>query len=236
MPVIKSHSPHASSARPFSIADIEAHARAILLKAQRQAEQYLAAAQAEAEAMKIQAHADGLVQGKKDGLAQGKAEGTKVGQKQAFDQVHTEHQQKLTEVLQALTEASTQLEASRQMLVDRADAEVLPLALTIARKVTKRLGDLDPRVVEANLREAVRLVTNKHNVRIAINPEQRLLIEELIVKLQHQWPQMQHVALVDDANICSGGCRISTAGGEIDADLDAQLDRIARELVPENQT
>lgn len=234
MPVIKSHSPQASSARPFSIADIEAHARAILLKAQQQAEQLLAAAQAEAEAMKIQAHADGLASGKKDGLAQGKAEGTKVGQKQAHDQVYKEQSQKLTEVLQALTEASAQIDGSMRQLIERADAEVLPLALTISRKVTKRLGDLDPRVVEANMREAIRLVMNKHNVRININPEQRLLIEELIVKLQQQWPQMEHVSLVDDANIAPGGCRVTTAGGEIDADLDAQLDRIARELVPEN--
>lgn len=216
------------------MADIEAHARAILLKAQQQAEQLLAAAQAEAEAMKIQAHADGLASGKKDGLAQGKAEGLKVGQKQAYDQVYKEQSEKLTQALSALREASTQFEGAMRELIERADAEVLPLALTISRKVTKRLGNLDPRVVEANMREAIRLVMNKHNVRIAINPEQRKLVEELTVTLKQQWPQMEHVALVEDATIAPGGCRVTTAGGEIDADLDAQLDRIARELVPEN--
>jgi len=40
------------------------------------------------------------------------------------------------------------------------------------------------------------------------------------------------VAIVDDDSLAPGGCRIATAGGLIDADLDEQINRIAADLLP----
>ena len=230
MPVIKAaQSP--PSLRAFSMADIEAHARAILLKAQRQAEALLVEAQSASEVLKAEAYAQGLAEGKKHGLEQGRAEGAKVGEKKAFDSETT----KLTSLVTTLQEMTLVFDTRRQELIDRADSEVLPLALAITRKVTRRLGALDPRVVEANLKEAVRLVVSKHNVLVAVHPSQLELIEQTSVTLKKQWPQLQSIAIVPDESVAPGGCRVRTSGGEIDADLESQLDRIARELVPESE-
>jgi len=162
------------------MADIEAHARAILLKAQRQAEALLVEAQSASEVLKAEAYAQGLAEGKKHGLEQGRAEGAKVGEKKAFDSETT----KLTSLVTTLQEMTLVFDTRRQELIDRADAEVLPLALAITRKVTRRLGALDPRVVEANLKEAVRLVVSKHNVLVAVHPSQLELIEQTSVTLK----------------------------------------------------
>jgi flagellar assembly protein FliH len=231
MPIIKAaQSP--SSLRAFSMADIEAHARKILLKAQQQAEAFLVEAQAAAEVLKAEAYAQGLAEGKKQGIVQGKIEGEKTGEQKAFDA----EKARLSEVIATLISATEVLNQKRAELVDRADAEVLPLALCIARKVTRRLGALDPRVVEANMKEAVRLVVNKHTIHIAVHPSQLQHIDSVSAVLKMQWPQLQHIAMIEDTTIAPGGCRVRTAGGDIDADLESQLDRIARELVPESQS
>jgi flagellar biosynthesis/type III secretory pathway protein FliH len=47
------------------------------------------------------------------------------------------------------------------------------------------------------------------------------------------WPALKHVELMDDPSLSPGGCRILTGGGVIDAELNAQVDRIAAELLPE---
>jgi flagellar biosynthesis/type III secretory pathway protein FliH len=49
------------------------------------------------------------------------------------------------------------------------------------------------------------------------------------------WPQLKHIEIVHDASIAPGGCRIFTARGQVDGDLDTQLDRVIGELLPNNE-
>ena len=230
MPLIKS-AQAPTSATPFSMGDIEAHARALLLRANQKAEQLLVAAQAEADAMREQAKAEGMAEGlaagKRDGVAQGKAEGTAAGQNAAFAAEKT----KLTDALAALTAMTAAFDAERDRVIAQAESDVMPLALAIARKLTRRLGEVDPAVFEGNVREAIRLISDPHDLRINVNPDQHELVNELLPRLQAEWPQMKHVAIVNDDAVVAGGCVVRTAGGEIDADLERQLNRLIEELV-----
>ncbi|HEX8325769.1 MAG TPA: FliH/SctL family protein, partial [Tepidisphaeraceae bacterium] len=216
MPLIKSaHAP--ANAMPFSMSDIEAHARALLLRANQQAEQLLAAAQAEGELMRKQAHAEGraagLAEGKREGVAQGRAEGMTAGKQQAFEA----EQEKLGSAFALVVQLAETFDAERHRVLQQAEADVLPLAFAVARKITRRLGEIDPGVFEANLRDALRLVSTSHDLRITLHPDQRELLDDLMPRLQQQWPQLKHVALVSDETIAPGGCRVNTAGGEINA-------------------
>ena len=78
----------------------------------------------------------------------------------------------------------------------------------------------------------MRMVVRSADVRIAINPQQRATLNEMLPKLTLNWPKLEHVEIVDDATIAPGGCRIFTNAGVIDADLDQQLARIASDLIP----
>lgn len=228
MPIIKSESAPASL-RPFSMTDVEAFARKILQRANDQAEKLLAAAQAEADSMRAAARAEGLAEGKREGLAQGKADGLTTGKKQAYDEEKT----KLTEQWAALSAVVAAVDAAHQATARRGEDEILPLALAIARKVTRRQGRIDSSVAEANLQEAVRLATSKHELRIFVNPSQLDLAHDVADRLKDQWPAMKHLTITGDDTLAPGGCRVLTTGGEIDADLDRQIDRIAADLVPE---
>jgi flagellar assembly protein FliH len=121
------------------------------------------------------------------------------------------------------------------MLETEASTDVLRLSVAIARKVTRQLALDGPNVVTANVREAMKLAVHASDVRIAVHPSQRQTLEAVLPELQSQWPALEHVALIDDGSLTPGGCRIFTAGGQIDADLENQIDRIAAELIPRKE-
>jgi len=203
------------SLRPFSLRDIEAEAAAILADARKQAEEIGRAA-----------HATGLAQGRQEGLAQGLAEGKQSGHEQAL----AEHRERLAQLVQALAKTAAELDASRGQLEAQGLVEVIALASGIARRVTKRQGMIDPAVLRANLAEALQLAINSADIRIALHPSQIDLLKTELPELLKNWPNLRHVELVEDAAIAPGGCRIFTPHGQVDADLNTQLDRVIDSL------
>lgn len=228
MGLIKSSNSPVAAATPFSLADIERAGKVILLRAQQQAEQLLAATQAEAEILKEQARAEGLAAGRQEGTAQGMEQGKLAGQQLALN----EYRERFQQAHAAFTKAASALDTGRGDLDANALAEVVKLALAIARRVTKRQGLLDPAVLTANLGEALKLVVHSTDVRVAIHPAQRATLDAALPQLRLQWPNLNHVRIIEDATLEPGGCRVFTEQGQIDADLAGQLDRIAAELLP----
>ena len=227
MGLIKSqHAPPTLAA--FSMKDVEDQARALLIAARRKAEQLLVAAQQEGEALKAQARIDGLAQGRREGLEEGMRQGVESGLKQSM----AEQSDALRAAVVALNESTQQIEQSRAALEADALQDVVELALAVARRVAKRQGEVDPFVLGENLREAMRLVVHASDVRIGIHPSQRMTFDEALPALSLEFPQLNHVTVIEDATLAPGGCRVLTRGGKIDADLDAQLDRIVADLIP----
>ena len=227
MPVIKSENAPPTLS-PFSMRDIENQAHAIIVRAKQQAARILVEAQRIAEEMKQKAAEQGTVEGRAVGLQEGTAQGREVGTQQALQ----EHRDALTKLITTLTTLASDIDASRRHIESQASADVVRLAVAIARKVTHRAG-LDTDVMTANVSEAMRLAVRASDVRIAIHPSQRAALDEALPRLRMGWPALKHVELMDDPSLSPGGCRILTGGGVIDAELNAQVDRIAAELLPE---
>jgi flagellar assembly protein FliH len=213
---------------PFSMKDVEQQARALLLAARRKAEQLLVAAQEEGEQIRAQAKADGFEEGRRAAWEEGVQQGTVAGQQQAL----SEQSRALGEAVAALMEATQQIEQSRAALEAEALQDVVQLSLAVARRVTKRQGELDPLVLQENLRDALRLVVHASDLRVAIHPSQRATLADALPALALEFPQLSHVDIVDDSALAPGGCRIYTRGGKIEADLGAQLDRIVADVMP----
>src|SRR3954453_16195069 len=139
MAVIKSSNVPTTTS-PFSLRDVENHAKAMLVRAREQAEALLAAAQEEGEVLRQQAYEQGIEEGRRDGRKQGELEGTKAGAQQAL----AEHQQQLATLGATLSTAALELDASRRQLEVAGLREVVNLSAAIARRVTKPQGMIDP--------------------------------------------------------------------------------------------
>lgn len=215
----------------FSMRDVEDQARAVLLRARQAAERLLAEAQREADELKQRAHAEGLVEGRREGLARGTEEGRNAGHQQALE----ENRAQLQQAFAAMAAAAQQIEASRNDLESDALEEVVALAVSIARRVTKRQAKIDPAVLTDNLREAMRLVVHGGDVKIALHPGEIDTLNTTLPALKLEFPRLGHVELVDDPTIAPGGCRVFAGGGKIDATLDEQLDRVVADLLPSDE-
>jgi flagellar assembly protein FliH len=212
----------------FSMNDVEDVAKRVLLKAKLQAENLIAAAIEEAELLKAQAREEGAKEGFDRGHADGAKHGVEAGRQQAF----AEREAELASLAQTLAAAAAEFDAARRAVEADALAEIVALAVAVARRVTKRQGLLDPGVLAANLSDAMNLAVGASDLRVAVLPAQRSALESLLPRLKVQWPDLKHVELVDDPTLSPGGCRVYTRHGSIDADLDAQLDRVIAELLP----
>ena len=212
----------------FSMRDVEEQAKALLMRARQGAERILVEAQREGAEFKRLAHAEGLEEGRREGLNRGVEEGRAAGKQAALE----EHRAQLAQVVKGLSDAMSDLDAARADLEAAALEEVVGLAIAVARRVTKRQGLLDPAVLTENLREAMKLVVSAGDVKVAIHPDQRAALDAALPALRLDFPRLGHVELVDDPAVQPGGCRVYAGGGQVDATLDQQLDRVVADLLP----
>lgn len=215
--------------RTFSMADIEAQAQLVLAQAKRQAQEILAQSMVKAAEEKVrafdEARAMGLAKGKQEGLAQGLKAGKDAGLAQQTQSLQT--------AINAMNTAARALESVRTANHEQLTRDVLALTFMLVEKITRRRGLLDPEVMLANLAESLRLVSGTSRVRVAISPKDRKTLDEAMPKIKTQWPKLQEIEIVEDEAVMAGGCKVYSAGGEIDATLDGQLSRIAADLLPQ---
>lgn len=227
MPLIKPTSPQAAKVARFSLRDVERMARQMLIDARTQADQLLGQARVDAEQVRSRAHAEGLAQGRIDGRKLGIEEGRVLGRQAALE----EQRAALQELTRTLADMLHRLDAARESLLAEAQRDVIRLAVAVARRVTRRLGECNDAVLRANATDAVRLAVSRSDPRVAVNPAQLELMRQILAELQVSFPNLRHAAVIADETVAPGGCRVHTAGGVIDADLDVQVQRLAEELL-----
>jgi flagellar assembly protein FliH len=208
----------------LSLRDFEAEARALLEAARAEAEAVVSAAQTRAAQIEQAAREAGFAEGSRQGYADGK----ELGRREAIEQQAAA----LRHAVGALSRLDESIESVRCELEAAALRDVVRLAVAIAERVTKRFGLLDPQVLVENVREVMKLVVRAGSVRVAVHPSQRKVLNDVLPDLQAEWPTMRGFELLEDESVAPGGCRVWTSDGEIDADLQSQLDRIAARLLP----
>lgn len=206
----------------------------------RQGEQLRSRSKAEADAILANARAerDRLLagareEGRREGLELGLAEGRRQGAEQGRAEALAEAKASLDAMVAAWTSALGSFEGQRDAMLLEARRDVLRLALKIAEKVTKRAIRLDPAVVKDQLAAVLSLVTKPTGLTIAVHPDDLARARETLPALCERLARGSHVELVADASLAPGSCVARTAGGgEIDASIDGQLDRIVEALLP----
>lgn len=212
----------------LDLGDLQRQAEALATEAERRAAAILNDARAERERLVIGATEEGRKAGYAKGLADGLAEGREKGRTEALSQTKST----ADTLIKSWDAALTQFETHRDELLSEARTDIIRLATAIASRITKRVVELNPDVVKDQLDTAIRLVIAPTRLVIAIHPDDRKSAEEVLPALAKRFASGAHTELVDDASLARGSCHIRTDKGDIDASLDAQLDRIVAALLP----
>lgn len=197
----------------------------------RQIDTMLTEARAERDRLIADGRANGLAQGHDEGYKAGFAKGQAEGREQAIASVSTELASLLTGWMKSLGE----FEQDRDALLLEARTEVLRLAVEIGRAVVKRDIELHPEAVLAQVESALGMVVRPSRVRLSVHPEDRPLIESALPGLLARYSNATHIDVAEDPGATRGSCFVRMAGGEIDARIEVQLDRIVRAILPTAQ-
>ncbi len=234
MPVIR-HVEAGALAREAIVLDLGDLARqgeALRADAKRQAQQIITEARAERtrilEAVTEEARKAGYDAGYADGLTRGRADGAAAAMQ--------EHRARLTELDAAWTRSLEAHEAARESLMAGALRDVLRLAAAIASKVVKRTVELDADVVSRQMAAALAMLGRPTRVTIAVHPDDEPAAREALPSLLSRLVNAKHAEVVLDASLSRGSCVVrGDRGGEIDASIDTQLDRLVEALLPDGR-
>lgn len=226
MPLIKQ--PETTRTQAFSLADIALEGRAIIARAERQAGEIIAAAQAQAAAIGEQSRADGFQAGFKEGHAAGRDDAVK------------KCEQQLARAGRSLAEAVEQFAANRARMQAEARNDLVRLALAAGEKILRREITADPTVCLRTVEAAVELAGRASRLSIRVNPSDLELVQSVAPQLAARLTGQADVQVVADEGIEPGGCRLAAwrqtgQAGEIDATIATQLDRLADELLGEER-
>ncbi|MBW3608631.1 MAG: hypothetical protein KY463_09790 [Actinobacteria bacterium] len=173
-------------------------------------EALLAEAHAEADAIRERARAAGVEDARLAGLEQARAE--------------------LEPAAQALAGALAELGPLRDGVVERVEAQAVELALMLAEKIVVGALEVQPeRVVDA-VRGALRLLAERDRVTLLVNPQDVALVREAIDAGAGELAESSGLALLPERRVSRGSVILRTIEGEVDACVQAKLER-AREVV-----
>lgn len=243
----------AKSAIVLDLGDLHRQGQAMIAHARAQADAIIAEAREERERI-ISGAAE---QGRAAGFAKGVDEGRVKGAADAHAEALAARRADLDRLVDAWSKALASFGQQRDHMTQAAEREVIALACLIAGKVVKRSIALDPGIVVDQLRAVLGTLVRASELVIAVNPADRPVIDAAFKPLLAQFPAVRSVELVEDAALARGSCVARTRepgaaahagagpsssvartvsggglGGEIDASINAQLDRIVEVLLP----
>lgn len=176
----------------------------------RELESPLAAAQAEAQRIRSEAHAEGLVEGREAGLAEGLAQ--------------------IAAALGALTEALDGVAVLRAETAETVERDAIELALALAEKVVAGALAVEPERVVDIVRGALRRLVERRRVTVLVHPDDLELVRTAAEGFAAELGGIEHCDVQAERRIARGGAVVRTDEGQIDASVETQLAR-AHELV-----
>lgn len=221
------HDTFVSGATVLNMADIRAQAKMVEDQAAARAAEILRAAQQERERIIHGARDLGYAEGVRRGVEEGKA----MGAAEAKSICLNESRSRLSNLESRWMTALAEFEAARETMLAEARKDLIRLSLRVAEGVLKRAVDTDPGIVSRQLEVALEMLTKPSRVMVAINPEDESHVRDSLPALMKKCQKAEHIELVIDPGLARGSCSVRTAGGEINAGIWTQIERIADGLL-----
>jgi len=219
----------AQSAVVLDLGDIARNAEILRQRAQAQADKIIL----DAEAKREELIDSGYEQGERNGYAVGYREGFAKGEEEGRQRSTIDAREELEKIEESWVTALDDFADKRHHLLVEGKENVLRLALAIAERIIHRQITVDDRVVLSQVEHALKLVGRPTRATVLINPDDGAMVRRALPTISARFGAIEHVVCEEDESITRGGCKVVTAqGGEIDASIETQIQRIAQTLIP----
>jgi len=152
------------------------------------------------------------------GFAQGERDGLELGEKKAA---------KFVEKIENLFMESIPL---KDEIIKQHESQILDLIFAIAGKIVHHQIEFDESIVKDTILSALKLSVQKSKIVIRVNPKDYDFVEKLRPDLFTKFNEVKSIIISSDQSISRGGCFLETPGGDVDARVEAQLEKIRQSL------
>jgi flagellar assembly protein FliH len=153
------------------------------------------------------------------GFGDGERKGRELGEQAGLESAMQKLESLLTGGHKLIGELG---ELHRQTCRD-VEADLVQLALAVARKIVGRDVSLGPEAVTRIIREALTRVEHAGRITIKLNPADLELLADIKPQLLSGLPEAGRAVFEADEGIARGGCLIETDEGEVDARIERQF-------------
>ena len=154
-------------------------------------------------------------------IGQARAAGRAEGEAQARQQVQAEVQGMLQKLAAAIHESAE----LRGRLRERAESDLVRLAIAIAKRVLGREVNTDPEAITGLVKAGLERLRVHELLRVRINPEHKPKVAEYLARFG-----AAHVEVLGDPACEPGAVVFETSRGNLDASMETQLREIERGL------
>ena len=156
-------------------------------------------------------------------LQEAYAEGLRRGEEAA----KTEYLQAVGQSADAFRSVAEAMRLAHEEFLGSFEPAITTLARAAAERVLRReLQHTDVDLIQATVRAAVRLLTEREQVKLHLNPNDITSLKEHGVDIAAELADATSFEIVPDEEVDSGGCVIESDTLRIDAQLEEQLARI----------
>lgn len=148
------------------------------------------------------------------------------GMKRGFEAGEKKFRESVGESEQMLRDAAGALKKARDEFIESLEPQLAQLALRIAERILRRETQLSPNVVKESAKAALEQVMGQENVVLRVNPDDLKVIREHRVAILEEFDGISHFDVVPDESVGPGGCIAETEHLQVDARLEAQLEKI----------
>lgn len=216
------------SAVVLDLGDLKRQGAQLLARSRAEAQRILDDAEQEASRIIESAAAIGEKQGHDEGYKRGLSEGRDEGREEA----RQAHGKEIQQLIARWTQAVNAWESARRDLLLEAREDVISLAIALAERVTHRQIAAQPELIADQVAEVLSLVSRRSKAVVRINPADRAILSDVLEEIVARIDSCAEATIVTDASIERGGCIVSTDGGQIDASIRTQFERLAEMLLP----
>lgn len=150
--------------------------------------------------------------------------GLREGEDRARQQYETNLQRERT----ALAKAIGDFKYEREQYYQRVEAEVVQLALAIARKILHRESQLDPLSLSGLVHVALRKLADSTTVRLRVHPGQAKAWADFFAQSREEKRVVPNV--VADDSVLAGACILETDLGTTELGMEVQLKEVEKGL------
>jgi flagellar assembly protein FliH len=176
----------------------------------------------------LQARLQAQLQAHQVQLETEKKQAREQGARECETRLRAEHDASVANERKRISEALEEFIRERKSYFERAESEVVQLALAIARKILHREAQIDPLFLTGIVRVALEKVATTSSVKLRVSENDVFKWRQIVAALKGVQPQPE---VVGDPTLPNGRCIMETDVGSTQISLDTQFREVERGLL-----